>query len=114
MLYIGIIGSEGAGSYEVFRERCLYFLKPKAAQGITIAATEEHPYIVQFARDFGLNIQYYYTNWKTYGKNALKERNKMLISGISGLIYFNDGLKDSQMIVKLARDTGIPVKRGSK
>lgn len=113
MFNVAIIGSEGAGSYEYFRKRCIFNLRSKAEEGITILATEQHRYIEKFAFEFGINIQYFYADWKAYGKNALKERNKQLISNCSGLIYFEDGLRDSEMIVNLARRTGIPVKKGT-
>ena len=114
MFNVAIIGSDGAGSYKNFRERCIYYLKNKASEGITIMATEEHEYIKKFAMEFGLNIQFFYTDWKSYGKNALKERNKQLISNSAAVIYFDDGLKDTLMIRELAKKTGIPVRTVKK
>jgi hypothetical protein len=114
MFYAGIIGTEGAKNYDFFKKRCIYFLKPKAKDGITLVATEEHEYILRFAAECSLNIKYIFTNWKTYGKNALKERNKEFVSNCSGVIYFNDGLKDTLMIKTLAKKTGLPVKNASK
>lgn len=110
MFYVAIIGADGAGTYENFKKLCIKYLHTKAREGITILATEEHPFIKQFASECRLNIQYFYTNWKTFGRNALKERNKQLISNSSGVIYFNDGLKDTLMIKNLAKKTGIPVR----
>ena len=110
MFKVAIIGSDAAGSYERFKERCVYFLHTKAKEGITILATEEHEYIKKFATECSLNVQYFFTDWRAYGKIALKERNKMLIANSSALIYFNDGIKDTLMIKKLAEKTGIPVR----
>lgn len=114
MFYAGIIGAEGAKSYDSFKEKCIYFLKSKAKEGITLVATEEHEYILRFATECVLNVKYIFTNWKTYGKNALKERNKEFVSSCSGVIYFNDERKDTLMIKKLAGKTGLPVKNASK
>ena len=110
MFYVAIIGAEGAGTYENFKNKCVKCLHTKVSEGITLLATEEHEFITKFARECRLNIQYYYTNWKAYGRNALKERNKQLVSGCSGLIYFEDGIKDNLMIKNLAEKTGIPVR----
>ena len=110
MFYIAIIGADAAGTYERFKDKCVKLLHTKAKEGITILATEEHPYIKKFANECRLNIQYFYTNWKAYGRDALKERNKQLVSNSSGVIYFDDGLKDSIMIKNLAEKTGLPVR----
>ncbi|MBP5456881.1 MAG: hypothetical protein J6Y37_10295 [Paludibacteraceae bacterium] len=111
MFYAAIIGSDAAGTYENFRDKCVKFLYSRVKEGITILATEEHEYIKRFASECRLNVQYFFTDWKSYGKNALKERAKQLISSCSGLIYFNDGLKNTNMIVSLARKTGVPVRQ---
>lgn len=110
MFYAAIIGADGAGTYERFKEKCVNCLRTKAREGITILATEEHEFITKFARECRLNIQYFYTDWKSYGRSALKERNKQLISNTSGLIYFDDGIKDNLMIKNLAERTGVPVR----
>ena len=110
MFSVGIVGVDGAESYERFSERCIYFLRSRASEGILILATEEHEYIKRFAFEYRLNIQYFYTNWKAYGRDALKERNKELISSCSGLLSFDDGRKDTNMIVALAKKTGVPTR----
>lgn len=110
MFYAAIIGVDGAGTYEYFKKKCIYYLRNKAKEGVTILATEDHDYIRKFATECRLNVKVFYTNWKTYGKNALKERNKQLISNCSGVIHFDDGRKDTLMIKNLAVKTGIPVR----
>lgn len=110
MFNVGIIGSDGAGTYERFKERCIFFLRQRANEGITIMATEEHEYIKKFASECRLNIQYFYTNWKAFGRDALKERNKEFVSNCSGLLCFDDGRKDTKMIASLASKTGLPVR----
>lgn len=114
MFNVAIIGSDAAGSYKFFREKCAYYLSGKAKEGITILATEEHEYISKFASEFGINIQYFYTDWKSYGRSALKERNKQLISNSSAVIHFDDGLKATLMIRELAKKTGIPIRTVKK
>jgi hypothetical protein len=114
MFYVSIIGAGGAGTYENFKKTCVKFLRTKAAEGITILATEEHEFITSFAKECHLNIKYYYTDWKAYGRNALKERNKQIVSDSCGMICFDDGLKDTLMIKNLAKKTGVPVRVAKK
>jgi len=107
---VAIIGSSAAGSYEQFSDRCKYFLKNKIKDGILIYATEETPFIKKFSTQYRIDVQYFYTDWKSFGKNALKERNKMLLSDCNGIIWFDDGLKDTNMIKYMAEKIGTPVK----
>ena len=110
MFNVAIIGSDATPTYEGFERTCIFFLQRKISEGITILATEEHEYIKRFATRFGINVRYFFTDWRAYGKNALKERNKQLVSNCSGMIHFDDGRKDTLMIKNLAVKTGIPVR----
>ena len=110
MFYVAIIGCDGADSYETFSKKCIFFLRERAKEGITILATGEHEYIKRFTYEYRINVQYFYTDWKAYGRDALKERNKELISSCNGIISFNDGRKDTDMIVSMARKAGVPTR----
>lgn len=114
MFNVAIIGSNSITSYKEFSDSCKYFLKSKIKEGITIFATEETENIKRFSAEYRLSIQYFYTNWKTFGKNALKERNKMLLSECNGIIWFNDGLKDTEVLKQMALKIGTPVKNGNR
>ena len=110
MFNVAIIGCDGAESYEFFSKKCIFYLRERAKEGITILATGEHEYIKRFAFEYRINIQYFYTNWKAFGRDALKERNKELISNCSALICFDDGRKDTLLIKNLAVKTGVPTR----
>ena len=111
MFNVAIIGASSVESYEYFRERCKYFLQNRAKEGITIYATEEIPFITRFSTEYRIAVQYFYTDWRAYGKNALKERNKQLLATCNGIIWFNDGLKDTNMLIKMAKSIGTPVRK---
>ena len=114
MFNVAIIGSSAAESYEKFCERCKYFLQDKVKDGITIYATEETAFIKRFSTEYRLPVQYFYTDWKSFGKNALRERNKMLLAECNGIIWFDDGLKDTRMLKSMAESIGTPVRKGIK
>ena len=114
MFNVAIIGAGSAPDYLFFSERCKYYLREKAKEGITIFATEENPFIVKFSTEYRIAIQYFYTDWRAFGKNALRERNKMLLANCNGIIWFNDGLKDTNMIVNMAKSIGTPVRDAFK
>lgn len=114
MFNVAIIGSSAVETYKEFRDRCIYFLKDKVKDGLTIYATEETPHIVRFSTEYRIAVQYFYTDWRAYGKNALKERNKQLLATCNGIIWFNDGLKDTDFICQMAKSIGTPIKKGFK
>ena len=114
MFKVAIIGSSSVGSYKKFSDSCKYFLKDKIKEGITIFATEETQNIKRFSSEYRLAVQYFYTDWKSFGKNALKERNKMLLAECNGIIWFDDGLRDTDVIKQMAKKIGTPIKNGNR
>lgn len=114
MFNVAIIGAASVKSYEVFKEECIFFLKDKVKEGITIYATEEIPHITRFSTEYRIAIQYFYTDWRAYGKNALRERNKQLLATCNGIIWFNDGLKVTNMLKNMAESIGTPVREAKK
>lgn len=112
MFNVAIIGAASLEDYSFFKERCKYLLQNRISEGITIYATEEIPFVVRFATEFHLNIQYFYTDWRAYGKKAIRERNKQLLATCNALIWFDDGLKDTKMLRDMAQSIGTPVRKG--
>lgn len=110
MFNVAIIGASGASNYATFKERCIYYLKQKAKEGITIFTIEENDYIERFASEFRINTRLVMPDWYSYGKSALIERNKTVISLCSALISFEDGRKDTKILKKMAEEAGLPVR----
>lgn len=111
MFNVAIIGVDGAKNYSTFKQKCIYFLREKAKDGITIFTTEENEYISRFASEYRINVQVFQTDWYTYGKDALKARNQRLLKECNGVISFEDGRAETNFIKSLAKSIGIPVKR---
>ena len=114
MFNVAIIGLSAIGSYEQLRDRCIYLLKNRVKEGLTIYATEENPLLTRFSTEYRIAIQYFYTDWRAYGKKALRERNKQLLATCNGIIWFNDGLKDTDYLCQMAKSIGTPIKHGFK
>lgn len=112
MFNVAIIGSSSVETYDTFKERCIYLLRNKVNEGLTIYATEETPNITRFSTEYRIPVQYFYTDWKAYGKKALRERNKLLLATCNGIIWFNDGLKDTNMLKQMAASIGTPIRNG--
>lgn len=108
MFRVAIIGGENTANYEYFQSKCIFYLKRKAKEGggITILTTGDE-YVERFAKRYNIDTQFFVTNWKTNGKDALKERNKELLENCDALIYFNDSIKDNQIIYDMAQKKGI-------
>ena len=111
MFNVAIIGTDGAENFQTFVEKCIYYLRPKASEGITIFSIEENSMISDFAAKYKINVQIILPDWYTFGKGALSERNKRLISLCNGVRSFEDGRKDTNIIKKMASDAGLPVKK---
>ena len=108
MFRVAIIGGETATEFNIFKQKCIFYLKNKAKEGggITILTTGDE-YVDKFAKQFNIDTQFFISNWKLYGKNALKKRNEELLEKCDALIYFNDGIKDNKMIYDLAQKFGL-------
>ena len=111
MFNVALIGTSSVIDYEKFKERCIFLLKDKAKEGITIYATEETIAINRFATEFCLNVRYFYTDWKSFGKKALRERNKQLLASCNGIIWVDDELKDTRMLISMAKSIGTPTRK---
>ena len=114
MFHVAIIGLNKVKDFELFRERCIYFLRNKAKEGITIFTTEEHPFVVRFASMYGINTKIFYAEWNKYGKDAKKYRNQEMLRNTDGVISFNDGTTDCEMLKRLATELGVGVRNAVK
>ena len=62
MFKVAIIGGENLGNYKLFAEKCVYFLKNKTKNGITILSTGDK-YVNVFAKATNIDVkQYNYKN----------------------------------------------------
>lgn len=112
MFNVAIIGGEDTGNYEFFKDKCIFFLKNKAksGEGITIYTTGDS-YIEKFCARYGIDTRTFYTKWKEYGKMALKTRNDELLKECNALIYFDNGIKDQEVLFNMAKKNSIPVRK---
>ena len=110
MFNVAIIGADGAKNYQTFKTKCIYYLARKAKEGITIFTIEENEYIERFASEYRINLRMVSPDWYSYGKSALLERNKVVISSCSAVISFEDGRKDTKILKKMAEEAGLPVR----
>ncbi len=108
MFKVAIIGGENMGNYPFFETKCVNCLKNKAkTEGVTIYTTGDS-FVTRFAEKFGLTTRTFYTDWRTYGRDALKQRNIEMLSDCDAIISFNDGIKDTKMIVQMGIEKGLP------
>ena len=109
MFNVAIIGAESFNDYNYCQDKCIKCLKKKAESGesITIFSTGDS-FVEQFSKRFHINVRYFYTDWKKYGKMALKQRNNELMESCNAMIIFDNNTKDVDMIKKLATSNNVP------
>lgn len=107
MFRIAIIGGENTMNYEMFKEKCIHYLRNKVKDGIIILTTGDE-YVTHFAQKYKIDTQFYATKWRKYKNNALKMRNDELLSNTDAIIYFNDGIKDNMHLYNEALHRNIP------
>lgn len=108
MFKVAIVGGENMGNYPFFERKCVNCLKNKAkTEGVTIYTTGD-AFVTHFAEKCGLATRTFYTDWKRFGHDALKARNDEMLSDCDAIIVFDDGIKDTRMILKMATDKGLP------
>lgn len=108
MFNVIVIGGEDCGCYEYFRSKMIYYLqnKAKSGEGITIFTTGDE-FVNSFTKRYHIDVKIFVTNWKDYGKDALKHRNEELIKNANAIIYFQDGKKEHQMLLDMASKNAI-------
>ena len=111
MFNVGIIGAESFEDYNFCQEKCIKCLKKKADSGesITIFSTGDS-FVDQFSKRFHINVKNFYTDWKTYGKMALKKRNYELIEDCHAFIFFDNGSNDISFLKKMAKEKELPIR----
>lgn len=108
MFKVIIVGGENTGNYKFFCEKCIQCLKNKAKEGgITILSTGDK-FVDKFAQTYGIDVQYFFADWKRDKKNALQVRAMQMVENCDAIITFNDGIKDNQMLNKFAIEAGKP------
>lgn len=111
MFRVAIVGGEGMGDYPRFKEKCIKILSNKAKEGGIVIYTTGDRFVEAFAERYRIDTRTFYTDFKKYGKDALKVRNEEMLSDCDAVIGFDDGLKDTKMIIKMATDLNLPLRK---
>jgi hypothetical protein len=109
MFKVAIIGGEKRGDYKFFAEKCVFFLKNKTKDGIRILTTGD-TYVDIFSITANIDKQVYYCDWKANGKETLKVRNNKIINDADAFIIFEDGTKDTNFFIEMAKTSGKPLR----
>lgn len=109
MFKVLIIGAEDMGNYEKFCSKTIYYLKNKKKSEIMIYTLGDN-FIDSFAKANSVDTKFFATDWKTYGKEALKERTTRVLSDCDAIIVFNTK-KDTELLLKTAQEKKIPIRR---
>lgn len=109
MFKVLIIGAQDTEDYEKFCKKTIYYLKNKKKSEIMIYSLGDE-YIDVFAKKNGVDTKFFATDWKTYGKEALKERATRVLSDCDAIIAFKTK-KDTEILLKMAQEKKIPIRR---
>lgn len=109
MFKVLIIGAEEMGDYEKFSTKTIYYLKNKKKSEIMIYSLGDE-YIDFFAKKNGVDTKFFAADWKTYGKETLKERATRVLSDCDAIIAFKTK-KDTEILLKMAQEKKIPIRR---
>lgn len=109
MFNVAIVGADNYKDRTVCTMKTINFLKNRAKEGITILSTGEE-FINDFSNRFNIDTKVFYTDFKKYGKEALKYRNNELLDECNGIIVFNDGKKDTEYLRQMAISKNIPLR----
>ena len=110
MFKVAIIGGEQTGDYLKFKKTCKTCLKKKAEEGAIMIYTIGDRYVEAFAERYGIYIHTFPANFDIYGTMALKLRAQSLLRDCDGVIIFDNGTKDSDIIKKMATEKGLPIR----
>lgn len=111
MFNVAIVGADGLNNYDYCMSKTIKILsrKAKEKEGIMILSTGED-FVKKFSTKFNIDTQTYFTDFKKYGKNALKMRNIELLDNCNAIIIFNDGKKDTSVLKDMAMSRNIPLR----
>ena len=107
MFKVAIIGGENRGDYRFFAEKCVFFLKNKVKEGIRILSIGDK-YVDIFSVTANIDKQVYYCDWKANVKDSLKVRNDKIINDADAIIVFEDGTRDTNFFIEMAKKSGKP------
>ena len=110
MFKVAIIGGEAMGDYPRFKKKCMECLKNKVKEDSIMIYTVGDRYVDAFAERYGIDTRFFGCDFKHHGRNALKERAEALLEDCNAVIIFENGLKDTQMIKKMAAEKGLPLR----
>ena len=106
MFRVAIVGADDV-KYDFFEQRCIFYLKNRAKEGIVINTTGEDN-LIRFAAKWHIEYKVFNADWKHNGKDALKYRNHELLLGCNGAIVFAPNLKGNGLIRQKALEMKIP------
>ena len=109
MFNVIIIGGEDTENYDFFKKKTAECLinKARSGEGITILTTGD-AFIDEFTKQFRIDKQFFPTDWRTFGKEALKYRNEEILKRANAIIFFQNGRKDSQILFDMAVKRKLP------
>lgn len=111
MFNVAIVGADGINNIEFCTIKTIKLLERKAKEkeGIMLLSTGED-FVKNFSNRFNIDTQTFFTDFKKYGKNALKVRNNELLDKCNAIIIFDDGKKDTQILKEMAISRNIPLR----
>lgn len=109
MFKVAIIGGSHAKDKKLLETRCINILRNKASSGLMVIGVGDD-FMKYFTGKYRINTKTIITDFKTYGNNALKIRNRSIINDSDAFIVFNDGLKDTLTFYEMAKQSGKPVR----
>ena len=109
MFKIAIIGADGINDFNFCLNKTIKIIKNKASEkeGIMLLSTGEE-FVKKFSELFSIDFQVLFTDFKKYGKDALKMRNKELLNLSDAIIIFNDNKKDTNFLFEMTKKTSLP------
>jgi hypothetical protein len=109
-----IAGSRNFNDYDLFKEKCIFYLKKRVKDGLCIfsgCANGADSLTLRFAKEYGIDVEEYPAEWNKYGKKAGMLRNSEMLKNAHALIAFWDGKSKGTMnMVEIAKIKGIPVR----
>lgn len=109
MFKVAIVGGSYCDNYKEYKDKCIYFLKNKAKEGLYIITTGDD-FTARFASECRIDTETISTDFKKYGSKALLRRNEAILSKVDALIIFHPDNTDHKYLRQMAVDRNIPVR----
>ena len=110
MFRVAIVGGENATEFNIFKQKCIFYLRNKAKEGRIIIYTTGDKFVDAFSERYGIDTRFFPCDFKRFGRDALRYRAEDILKDADAVISFNDGQKDTQMITKMAVEKGLPLR----